>query len=220
MSRISDRIADLTAALPKEVRLVAVSKFHSVESVKQAYDAGQRRFGESRADELAAKAAAMPADVEWHFIGHLQTNKVRKVVADADVIESIDSERLLRLVDAEARRIDRSIDVMLQVRVAAEETKTGMTPGELLAAARSTAGSLTHARIAGVMGMATNTDNPDRIRADFRAIAQTAARLRDVIPEATEISMGMSGDWPIAVAEGATMVRIGSDIFGSRPANV
>ncbi len=220
MSRISNRIADLTAALPKEVRLVAVSKFHSVESVKQAYDAGQRRFGESRADELAAKAAAMPADVEWHFIGHLQTNKVRKVVADADVIESIDSERLLRLVDAEARRIDRSIDVMLQVRVAAEETKTGMTPGELLAAARSTAGSLTHARIAGVMGMATNTDNPDRIRADFRAIAQTAARLRDVIPEATEISMGMSGDWPIAVAEGATMVRIGSDIFGSRPANV
>jgi len=162
----------------------------------------------------------MPADVEWHFIGHLQTNKVRKVVAHAAVIESIDSKRLLRLVDAEARRIDRRIDVLLQVRVAAEETKTGMTPDELLTAARSTAGSLTHARIAGVMGMATNTDDANRVRADFRAIAQTAAHLHNVVPEATEISMGMSGDWPIAVDEGATMVRIGSDIFGSRAAKV
>lgn len=220
MSRISDRITELTAALPKGVRLVAVSKFHPVESVKEAYNVGQRRFGESRADELAAKAAAMPADVEWHFIGHLQTNKVRKVVAVASVIESIDSERLLRLVDSEARRIDKHIDVLLQVHVAAEESKTGMTPDELLAAARSTAGNLTHARIAGVMGMATNTDDSNRIRADFRAIAQTAARLRDLIPAATEISMGMSGDRQIAVDEGSTMVRIGSDIFGPRPAKV
>lgn len=220
MSRISDRITELTAALPKGVRLVAVSKFHPVESVKEAYNAGQRRFGESRADELVAKAAAMPADVEWHFIGHLQTNKVRKVVAVASVIESIDSERLLRLVDSEARRIDKRIDVLLQVHVAAEETKTGMTPDELLAAACSTAGSLTHARIAGVMGMATNTDDTNRIRADFRAIARTASRLRGVIPTATEISMGMSGDRQIAVDEGSTMVRIGSDIFGPRPTKV
>lgn len=194
---------------------MAVSKFQPLESLREAYDAGQRRFGESRADELAAKAAAMPADVEWHFIGHLQTNKVRKVVARAAMIESIDSERLLRAVSAESVRAGRTVRVLLQVHVAAEETKTGFAPEEIDAAARL-ALTLPGIEVVGVMGMATNTTDTGRVRADFEAIAECGARVRQLISGATELSMGMSGDWPQAVAAGATLVRIGSAIFGER----
>lgn len=218
MGRIANKIAELARRLPEGVKLVAVSKFHPLDRLLEAYDAGQRRFGESRADELAAKVAQMPADTEWHFIGHLQTNKARRVVACASMIESVDSERLLRLIDTEAARAGRTIDVLLQVRVAAEESKTGMAPGELLAAAAACR-QLTHVRIRGVMGMATNTDDGNRISADFRAIAATSAQLLTIIPDAVEISMGMSDDWPLAVAEGSTIVRIGSDIFGPRVCN-
>ncbi len=215
MPRISSKIAELRRALPDGVKLVAVSKFHPLDALQEAYAAGQRRFGESRADELAAKAAAMPADVEWHFIGHLQTNKVRRVVGCASVIESIDSERVLRAVSAEAVRAGREIAVLLQVHVAAEETKTGFAPEEIPAAARLGA-TLPGVRIAGVMGMATNTADTARIADDFRAIAAAGRNLCEIIPGATEVSMGMSGDWPLAVAQGATLVRIGSTIFGER----
>lgn len=215
MCPIADNLARIRAELPAGVRLVAVSKFHPVEAVREAYDAGQRVFGESRAAELAAKAQAMPPDVEWHFIGHLQTNKVRTVVAHASVIESVDSERLLRLIDSEAARAGRTVDVLLQVHVAAEDTKTGMTPAELLAVASACRG-LPHARIRGVMGMATNTDDRRRIADDFRNIAAVAAQLQLMEPGATELSMGMSHDWPLAVEQGATSVRIGTDIFGAR----
>lgn len=215
MPRISNKIAELRRVLPAGVKLVAVSKFHPLEALQEAYAAGQRRFGESRADELAAKAEAMPADVEWHFIGHLQTNKVRRVVACASVIESIDSGRLLRAVSAEAVRQGRTVGLLLQVHVAAEETKTGFTPDELLAAAR-VALTLPGVEVRGVMGMATNTDRTDRILADFRAIADVGRRLREIIPGAAEVSMGMSGDWPLAIGQGATIVRIGSAIFGDR----
>lgn len=215
MPPISDRIAEISAKLPRGVNLVAVSKFQPVEKLRQAYDAGQRRFGESRADELVAKSAELPPDVEWHFIGHLQSNKVRRVVAAASVIQSIDSERLLRLVNAEAMRINRPVDVLLQVHVAAEETKTGFLPSELIDVARNCA-TLSHARIIGVMGMATNTSNPRRINDDFAAIARVSENLRKIIPAASAISMGMSSDWPIALSHGATIVRIGSYIFGSR----
>lgn len=215
MSRISSKIAEISRSLPDGVRLVAVSKFHPLASLLEAYGAGQRLFGESRADELAAKAAAMPADVEWHFIGHLQTNKVRRVVACASVIESIDSLRLLRAVSAEAVKAGRTVRVLLQVHVAAEDTKTGFEPGQLVEAA-AISRDLPGIEIAGVMGMATNTDDADRIAADFEAIEQVAARVRQIVPGAREISMGMSGDWPLAVDRGATLVRIGSDIFGPR----
>lgn len=215
MPLISNNIAELRSALPEGVKLVAVSKFHPLAALQEAYAAGQRRFGESRADELAAKAEAMPADVEWHFIGHLQTNKVRRVVACASVIESIDSERLLRAVSAEAVRQERTVGLLLQVHVAAEQTKTGFTPDDLLAAAGACA-SLPGVEIRGVMGMATNTDCTDRIVADFRAIADVGRRLREIVPAAAEVSMGMSGDWPLAVEQGATIVRIGSTIFGNR----
>lgn len=215
MPRISTKIAEISRKLPDGVRLVAVSKFHPLPSLLEAYGAGQRLFGESRADELVAKAAAMPADVEWHFIGHLQTNKVRRVVACASVIESIDSLRLLQAVSAEAVKAGRTVRVLLQVHVAAEETKTGFEPEQLVEAA-AIGRDLPGIEIAGVMGMATNTDDADRIAADFDAIARVAERVRMLVPGAREISMGMSGDWPLAVARGATLVRIGSDIFGPR----
>lgn len=215
MQEVRNNLNRILSELPEGVRLVAVSKFQPLESLRAAYSAGQRRFGESRADELAAKAAAMPADVEWHFIGHLQTNKVRKVVAHAAMIESIDSERLLRAISAEAVSAGRSVRVLLQVHVAAEDTKTGFATGEIDGAARL-ALTLPGIEVAGVMGMATNTSDFGRIRADFEAIAECGARVKNLIPAAGELSMGMSGDWPLAVAAGATLVRIGSAIFGER----
>ncbi len=214
-AQISNNLAAILRELPDGVKLVAVSKFRPPEALLEAYAAGQRRFGESRADELAAKAAAMPADVEWHFIGHLQTNKVRSVVAHANIIQSIDSERLLRVVSAEAARAGRTIGIMLQVHVAAEETKTGFAPEEVEAMARL-ARTLPGIKTLGVMGMATNTDSAARIQADFRVIAACGVLVRDIIPDATELSMGMSGDWPYAINAGATIVRIGTSIFGQR----
>ncbi len=215
MATVKSNLLKVLSELPAGVELVAVSKFHPLEQLREAYDAGQRRFGESRADELAAKAAAMPADVQWHFIGHLQTNKVRKVVASASVIESIDSERLLRAVDAEAARIGKVIDVFLQAHVAAEETKTGFLPEEIPHVA-ALARELSSIRVVGIMGMASNVDDADRINADFAALAALSRELQTVIPSAQRLSMGMSGDWPLAVANGATLVRIGSAIFGPR----
>lgn len=215
MPPVSSNLREILSRLPEGVKLVAVSKFQPIELVREAYGAGQRRFGESRADELAAKASAMPDDVVWHFIGHLQTNKVRRVVASASVIESIDSERVLRVVSAEAVRAGRVIDIFLQAHVAAEETKSGFLPDELPAAARL-ATTLPGIRVVGLMGMASNTDDERRVAADFAELAALSVQLKTIIPAATELSMGMSGDWPLAVAEGATIVRIGSAIFGSR----
>lgn len=215
MPEVSNNLRSILRQLPDGVELVAVSKFHPLEQLREAYGAGQRRFGESRADELVAKAGAMPDDVVWHFIGHLQTNKVRRVVARASVIESVDSERVLRAVSAEAERIGRRMDIFLQAHVAAEETKTGFLPEEIPAAAELAA-SLNGVRVVGLMGMASNTDDENRVNADFAALADLSRELRRVIPSATELSMGMSGDWPLAVAHGATLVRIGSAIFGPR----
>ncbi|MDE7335572.1 MAG: YggS family pyridoxal phosphate-dependent enzyme [Muribaculaceae bacterium] len=215
MPAVSNNLRAILGQLPPAVGLVAVSKFHPLEQLREAYDAGQRRFGESRADELAAKVAAMPDDVVWHFIGHLQTNKVRRVVACASVIESIDSERVLRAVSAEAERIGRCMDIFLQAHVAAEETKTGFLPEEIPAVA-GLAASLKGVRVVGLMGMASNTDDENRVNADFAALAELSRELQRVIPSATELSMGMSGDWPLAVTHGATLVRIGSAIFGPR----
>ncbi|MCM1309420.1 MAG: YggS family pyridoxal phosphate-dependent enzyme [Bacteroides sp.] len=215
MPEVSRKLNDTLAKLPDGVKLVAVSKFQPLEKLHEAYEAGQRRFGESRADELAAKAAALPADVEWHFIGHLQTNKVRRVVAHASVIQSIDSERLLRAVSAEAAKAGRTVKVMLQVHVAAEETKSGLLAEEVAPIGRLAA-TLPCIEVIGVMGMATNTDDTARIDRDFADIAACSRELRKITPTATEISMGMSDDWPAAVSHGATIVRIGSAIFGSR----
>ncbi|WP_289158350.1 YggS family pyridoxal phosphate-dependent enzyme [uncultured Muribaculum sp.] len=219
MSTIGKRINDIKASLPKGVTLVAVSKFHPVEALQEAYDCGQRAFGESRANELVAKASALPHDVEWHFIGHLQTNKVRSIIPHASLIHSIDSEKLLRLVDSEARRIGRTVDVLLQVHVAREETKFGFTPQELDdLAASGIIPSLGNIRVRGVMGMASNVDDETRIRQDFRDIARAFDNLRKTtgIETLDTISMGMSHDYMTAIDEGSNMVRIGTTIFGER----
>lgn len=221
MEHIRQNISAIRSTLPEGVELVAVSKFHPVEALQAAYDAGQRIFGESRAAELAAKAAALPDDIRWHFIGHLQTNKVRQVVPHASLIHSIDSERLLRAVNAEAAKIGRTTDILLQVHVAQEETKYGFSPDELAAMVESgILDTLPAVRAVGVMGMATNTDDTTRIAADFDAIRSTFDRLKSGAmasnPAFTVISMGMSDDYRLAIAHGGNMVRIGSSIFGNR----
>ncbi|MCM1093467.1 MAG: YggS family pyridoxal phosphate-dependent enzyme [Bacteroides sp.] len=219
MSTIGKRINGIKASLPKGVTLVAVSKFHPVEALMEAYDCGQRVFGESRANELVAKASALPHDVEWHFIGHLQTNKVRTIIPHVSLIHSIDSEKLLKLVDSEAKRIGRSVDVLLQVHVAKEETKFGFSPEELdLLATSGILPTLSNVRVRGVMGMASNVDDEIRIRQDFHDIARAFENLHKTtgIETLDTISMGMSHDYITAIEEGSNMVRIGTTIFGER----
>lgn len=218
---IKVNLTGLKASLPEHVTLVAVSKFHPVETLMAAYEAGQRVFGESRAQELVQKVSAMPEDVEWHFIGHLQTNKVRAIVPYVRLIHSVDSEKLLETIDAEARRIDRVVDVLLQLHVAQEATKFGLAGDECRQLVESgLLGNLSHIRVCGVMGMATNTDDENEIRKEFHKIRMEFDRLKDGVmatcPYFNIISMGMSDDYPLAVEEGATMVRIGSKIFGPR----
>lgn len=221
MINVKENIRKLQDSLPKGVGLVAVSKFHPVELLREAYDAGQRIFGESRAQELLLKVGQMPDDVKWHFIGHLQTNKVRAIVPYVAMIHSIDSEKLLRVVDSEAERAGRVVDVLLQLHVAQEETKYGMTADECVAMVESgVLAELTHVRVCGVMGMATNTDDENEIRAEFRKIKQVFDLLHEGCLHDSdcfrEISMGMSDDYQIAVEEGSTLVRVGHSIFGER----
>lgn len=220
MAPIAENIARITATLPGGVKLVAVSKFHPAEAVAVAYAAGQRIFGESRVQELLAKQPALPADIRWHFIGHLQTNKVRSIIGRTAMIESVDSLRLLQLIDDESLRAGVVTRVLLQVHVAEEETKFGFSPEELLEYfARGGYRSLKATHLCGLMGMATNTDCTDRIRSDFSVIATLRRRILELCPDLTgfdTLSMGMSGDYPIAIECGATLVRVGTDIFGSR----
>lgn len=220
MVDVRANIERVLSEIPAGVRLVAVSKFHPVEKLMVAYEAGQRRFGESRVQELLAKEPQMPADVEWHFIGHLQTNKVKQLVGKASLIESIDSERLLDMVDQESRKAGVTTRVLMQVHVAREETKFGFWPEELLDYFRARKfENLTNTHICGVMGMASNTDNAERVSQDFAAIAEVYKEILRLCPDLRgfdTLSMGMSGDWPLAVEHGSNMVRIGTAIFGER----
>lgn len=223
---IAGRLQAVLSTLPADghVRLVAVSKFHPVEAIKEAYDAGQRRFGESRVQELAAKVPQLPEDVEWHFIGHLQTNKVKQLLSLRRValIESIDSERLLQAVDRHAEALGVTARVLLQLHVAAEETKFGFSPEELTE--YMTGGAwrdLKATHICGVMAMASNTDDTARVSADFALASDTFNAIRNNPALADlrgfdTLSMGMSGDYPLAIEAGANLVRVGSAIFGER----
>ena len=218
---IASEIQKLQAELPEGVRLVAVSKFHPAEAVAEAYAAGQRLFGERRVQELLQKIPLCPSDIQWHFIGHLQTNKVRQLMGKTALIESVDSERLLELIDSESARAGVVTRVLMQVHVAREETKFGFWPDELLEYFRARKfETLKATHICGVMGMASNTDDMERVRADFRAIADVFRAIRDDSALALRgfytLSMGMSGDWPVAVEEGASLVRVGTRIFGPR----
>lgn len=218
---IAENIKSLNRELPEGVNLVAVSKFHPVEALSEAYDAGQRRFGESRVQELLEKIPQLPADIEWHFIGHLQTNKVRQIVGKVSLIESVDSERLLELIDRESEKIGVVTNVLMQVHVAREETKFGFLPEELVeyfASRKFEQLKATH--ICGIMGMASNTDDEDRVRNDFKQIYSLYKNIADDSTLGLRgfdiISMGMSGDWKIAVEEGSNTIRVGSMIFGAR----
>ena len=219
-STIAERLNDIRSTLADGVELVAVSKFHPAEALREAYDAGQRLFGESRAQELQAKAPVLPDDIRWHFIGHLQTNKVRPVVTYASMIESIDSEHLLEAVDREAERQGKTIDVLLQVHVAAEETKFGFSPEELLDFFRARKfESLKATHICGLMAMASNTDDSGRVRADFERVVALRDEILSICPDLRRfdvLSMGMSDDYGIAMECGSTHVRIGTAIFGPR----
>lgn len=221
MSRVAEEICAIRSELPVGTGLVAVSKFHPVEKIREAYDCGQRLFGESRVQELTAKIPLLPDDIRWHFIGHLQTNKVKQLIGKTAMIESIDTERLLEIVDRESQRAGVVTRVLMQLHVAREETKFGFSPEELVEYFRGRKfESLTNTHICGVMGMASNTDDMDRVRADFRLIRETFDKIRNDSSLALRgfdtVSMGMSHDWKIAAEEGTTLVRIGSRIFGER----
>ena len=218
MSEIASQLALVRQSLPAGVTLVAVSKTHPAEAIRTAYGAGQRIFGESRPQELRAKYEALPKDIVWHMIGHLQTNKIKYIAPFIALIESVDSARLAEAIQKEAVKCGRVIDILLEIHVAAEETKTGWNLDELRAylAADPFAG-MPNLRVRGVMGIATNTDDETVVRRDFDALRRCFEELRPKFgPAFATLSMGMSHDYPLAVACGSTMVRVGSLIFGER----
>ena len=215
---IGAKIKELHASLPQGVKLVAVSKFHPVEALKEAYEAGQRIFGESRVQELIVKHEALPKDIEWQMIGHLQTNKVRQIIPFISLIQSVDSVRLIDCINREAERIGRVVDILLEIHVAQEESKTGWQYDELVDYLQSGAfAEMKNIRVRGVMGMATNTDDETIIRNDFERLAECKKALAPHFNEEFDtLSMGMSDDYDLAIECGSTMVRIGSSIFGER----
>ena len=217
-------LAEIRKHIPQYVTLVCVSKFHPAEAIMEAYDCGERDFGESRVQELLPKYEALPKDIRWHFIGHLQTNKVKMIVPFVHLIHSVDSLRLLETINKEAEKIQRKVRVLLEVHVAKEETKSGFSPEEI-ASLNTKLSTLNYVEVCGIMGMATNTDDVEEWRRCFREIKILASHLSPIANseapdrshgERPQISMGMSDDYLIAIEEGSTMVRIGSSIFGER----
>lgn len=218
---IAQAIQAIKSTLPPQVQLVAVSKFNPIEALQEAYNAGQRLFGESQAQEMVPKAQVMPADVKWHFIGHLQTNKVKYIAPYVACIESVDSLKLLVEINKQAAKVGRVIPCLLQFHVAQEETKSGFLKEECEQVLSSdTYANLRNVRIDGVMGMASNTDDEARVRADFAEITRLFVYFKlHYFADATHfkhISMGMTHDYPIAIEQGATLIRVGSGIFGER----
>jgi len=215
---IAENIEKIRAELPVGVKLIAVSKLKPVGDIQEAYAAGQRAFGENYATELRDKAAVLPKDIEWHFIGHLQGKQLKYYIPFVSMIHGVDSIEHLEEVEKAAAKVGRTVDILLQMHVAQEETKFGFLPEEL--ENLDNLRNLEHTRICGVMGMASNTPDVERVRADFRAIRSIFNRLKAGSfanhPEFKEISMGMSHDWRIAVEEGSTMIRLGTSIFGAR----
>ena len=218
---ITENLRQVLADLPQGVRLVAVSKFHPEEAILEAYGAGQRIFGESKVQEMSLKHEALPKDIQWHFIGHLQTNKVKYIAPYVALIHGIDSFRLLAEVEKQGAKAGRTIDVLLQIHIAQEETKFGFSPDECRQMLdEGEWKTLPHARICGLMGMATNTDNMEQVRDEFARLAALFKELKSEwfadAPWFKELSMGMSHDYPEAVRAGSTLVRVGSKIFGER----
>ena len=225
VTMIKENLEKIRATLPKSVTLVAVSKTKPVSDLQEAYDAGQRIFGENHALEMRDKHEALPKDIQWHFIGHLQTNKIKYIIPFVTLIHSIDSANLLEAVNKEAKKHDRVVDCLLQFHIAQEQTKFGLDMEE----AKQLLGSedfkaMENIRICGVMGMATFTEDMNEVRKEFKHLKEIFGTLKNEYfanqSQFKEISMGMSDDYPIAVEEGATLVRVGSKIFGARNYNV
>lgn len=214
---IAQHLHETRNSLPEGVTLVAVSKTKTEADILEAYRAGQRVFGENKVQELVAKAEALPKDIQWHMIGHLQRNKVKYLVGVTHLIHGVDSEKLLQEIDKRAGQAGIVMDCLLQVHIAEEATKFGFDADELTALVESDRlTALKHVRIRGLMGMATFTDNQEQVGREFRSLKTLFDRVHALLPGADILSMGMSGDYPLAIAEGSTMVRIGSRIFGSR----
>lgn len=218
---IKNNLEQILRTIPKGCKLIAVSKTHPAETVLQAYEAGQRIFGENKVQELVAKYEALPKDIEWHLIGHLQSNKVKYVAPFVHLIHSIDSLKLLQEVDKQGSKNGRIIPCLLQVHIAQEETKFGFSAEEVETLLKSSElADLKSIQLVGLMGMASFTENHQQVRNEFKSLKALFEKLkRQPLPanvRMTELSMGMSGDYPMAIEEGSTMVRVGSAIFGNR----
>lgn len=218
---IEQRISEVKRSIPNHVLLVAVSKTKPVETIKEAYDCGQRHFGENKVQEMVDKYHVLPKDIQWHLIGHLQTNKVKYIAPFVSLVHSIDSLKLLLEVDKQAKKQNRIINCLLQFHIAEEETKFGFSEAEAEELLNSNLfKTTTHVKIVGVMGMASFTEDQDQIRSEFIRLRDIFTRMKNKHfqnnPDFREISMGMSGDYQIAIEEESTMVRVGSSIFGER----
>lgn len=218
---ITHNINYFKANLPAQVQLVCVSKFHPISAIQEAYNTGQRIFGESKVQELMEKHAQLPSDIVWHFIGHLQSNKIKNLIPFVTLIHGVDSAKLLVEIDKEAKKHGCTVNCLLQVHIAQETTKFGFSREELLEFVESEIGKqLQHVTICGLMGMATYTDNAAIIRKEFSGLKSLFDELKSTVFSTNELfkelSMGMSDDYKIAVEEGSTMIRIGSAIFGPR----
>jgi hypothetical protein len=212
---IESNLNNLWKELPPDVKLVAVSKYYPVEAIQRAYDAGQKVFAESRPQDFAAKVQVLPKDIEWHFIGHLQTNKLKLVLPYAALVQSVDTRHLLDEIEKWGKANDRVTDILLEIHIGAEQTKQGFAEEEALEILFN-ADKFPHVRFRGLMAMATNTEDESIIDADFERIDTFMAYLKDLFPELEafdQLSIGMSGDYKIALRHGATMVRIGTAIF-------
>lgn len=218
---IGENLKFIRATIPEKVELVCVSKFHSESEILEAYQAGERIFGESKVQELCSKQEHLPSDINWHFIGHLQTNKVKLLVPFVELIHGVDSVRLLKEINKQAIRCNRIVDCLLQVHIATEETKFGFSDAELIDfLVQEKLTEFTNISIRGLMGMATFTDNAEQVRSEFRHLNQLFVSIQQqqisLLDRFTILSMGMSDDYQLAIEEGSTMVRIGSKIFGQR----
>ncbi len=218
---IADRLNEVRSELKEGTRLVAISKYHPNAELMEAYEAGQRIMGESHVQELMGKYEALPKDIEWHFIGHLQTNKVKYIAPFIQLIHAVDTAKLLAEINKQAAKHERVIDCLLQIHIAREETKYGFAPDELKAMLQEgVAEKMGNVRIVGLMCMATNTDDEEQIRREFRLAHSIYTDVKDEYfkdnPYFKELSMGMSSDYMIAMEEGSTLIRVGSKIFGNR----
>lgn len=214
---IKDDLKHIKSTLPDQVSLVAVSKTKPVSDLMEAYDAGQRIFGENKIQEMAEKHEQMPKDIQWHMIGHVQTNKVKYMAEFVSLIHGVDSYKLLKEINKQAKKHDRIIDCLLQIKIAQEDSKFGISPEGASALVKSDAFSeLKHINVVGVMGMATFTDNKEQVESEFKCLKSTFEDLKTQDSGLKIISMGMSGDYQLAIECGSNMIRVGSRIFGTR----